>query len=76
MSATDPKYQPIASHIADYGMVLVERKIIPLDGMYGRVEQSWYATPEARNLLFMFPADEDRPDESDTTQSEAVRLAG
>lgn len=53
MSVTDPKYRPIADHIADHGMVLVERDTGTDPRMSGRIEKSWYATPTARNLLLM-----------------------
>lgn len=52
MSTTDPRYQPIKDHITDHHMVLLETKRVNDDPqMYGHCEQSWYATPEARNLL-------------------------
>ena len=53
MSVTDPAYRPIADHIADHGMVLVERTKGTDERMTGRIEKSWYATPTARNLLLM-----------------------
>lgn len=35
-------------------MVLLEREVVTDDPrMYGRTEKSWFATPEARQLLFM-----------------------
>ena len=34
-------------------MVLVAREVGPEDQMYGKVEQSHYAIPDARNLMLM-----------------------
>lgn len=52
MSVTDARYQPIARHISEHRMVLLEREVVTDDPhMYGRTEKSWYAVPEARNLL-------------------------
>ncbi len=51
MSVDDPRYLPVTQYIRDYGLVLYSREVGPERDMYGRSEQSWYATPEARNLL-------------------------
>lgn len=45
-----PAYQPVRQYITDNGMVLVSTETGPYDGMFGRTEQSHYATPEARML--------------------------
>lgn len=53
MSTTDDRYQPVLDYIIDHGMVLVERTVSPKGFLRGQVEQSWYATPETRNLILM-----------------------
>jgi hypothetical protein len=51
----DPDYRRVADYIAEHRMVLVDREVGPEAGMYGSVEQSHYAVPDARNLLMQFP---------------------
>uniref|UniRef100_A0AB39U1R9 Uncharacterized protein n=1 Tax=Mycolicibacterium phage Alyssa1 TaxID=3240801 RepID=A0AB39U1R9_9CAUD len=50
VSTEAPAYQPVADYIEENGMVLVSAETGPYDGMFGRTEQSHYATPEARML--------------------------
>lgn len=47
----DPDYRRVADYIGETGMVLVAREVGPEDRMFGTVEQSHYAIPEARTLL-------------------------
>lgn len=51
VSAESAQYQPVADYISFHEMVLVSREVGPEDDMHGRVEQSQYAIPEARNLI-------------------------
>ena len=53
---SDRRMALINAHIEEHGMVLHEREVKPSDkSLYGRVEESLYLVPEARNLLLQFP---------------------
>lgn len=52
-SLDDPIYQPVAEYIRDNNMVLISSETGPETGMFGRVEQSHYGTPEVRHLYMM-----------------------
>jgi hypothetical protein len=53
LNVTDPRYQPVADRIREYGLVLLAQNLVTKAGLYGQVEQSYWTTPEARNLLLM-----------------------
>lgn len=59
VSVDSPAYQPVRQYIADNGMVLVSTETGPYEGMFGRTEQSHYATPEAR-MLWLTLTEEDQ----------------
>jgi len=53
VSTDSEGYQPVKDYISEHGMVLVATETGPEEGMYGQVEQSHYAIPDARQLLMM-----------------------
>ncbi|MFV8233063.1 hypothetical protein [Mycolicibacterium fortuitum] len=52
-SVDDQIYQPVAQYIRDNNMVLISSETGPETGMFGRVEQSHYGSPEVRQLYMM-----------------------
>ncbi|MCV7217148.1 hypothetical protein H7J51_17905 [Mycobacterium crocinum] len=60
VSAEAPAYKPVADYIEENGMVLVSSETGRHDGMFGRTEQSHYATPEARMLWLATTEEENK----------------
>uniref|UniRef100_A0AB39U263 Uncharacterized protein n=3 Tax=unclassified Caudoviricetes TaxID=2788787 RepID=A0AB39U263_9CAUD len=62
MQDNDPAVEYVNRYIEEHGMVLVSTETGPYDGMFGRTEQSHYATPEARMLWLATTEEEIRYD--------------
>ena len=58
LAKSDERYAPIKAHIDRFDMQLFEEVLKPKDEyLYGRVYQSWFCVPTARNLLMAYPED-------------------